>query len=59
MTHPRDVPLERWSDGWLSMEVSSLMNEPFYLVAHYDEKLDRKWPITREEKIAYIKDRRP
>ena len=55
---PQEVPLSEWSDGWLAMEVASLLDEPLYLVTHYDEKLDRKWPATRQEMIVYIEDRR-
>jgi hypothetical protein len=56
--HPSRVPLEDWSDGWLAMEVSRLLDDPFYLVAHYDEKIDRKWPVTRDERIEYIRSRK-
>lgn len=54
MVHPKEVPLYEWKDGWLKMTVAGYSKKPEYLVMTDQEKLNRGYPVTREEMIAYI-----
>jgi hypothetical protein len=51
--HPQNIPLSKWSDGWLTMSVCHY-TDVTYMVAHEHEKRERGWPVTREEKIALL-----
>lgn len=54
--HPQNVPLSRWSDGWLTLAISGHLDVG-YMLAHEQEKRDRVWPVSRAEKIAFLVDR--
>lgn len=51
--HPSEVPLNEWTDGWLTMSVASHLDVG-YLFAHDHEKEGKGWPATREQKIAFL-----
>lgn len=50
-----DTPLEQWTNGQLKFEVASQLNEPSYIMMLDYEKEDRKYPVTREEMISYLR----
>lgn len=50
-----EKPLEQWNLGQLKFEVASLLKEPSYLIMLDYEKEDRKYPISREEMIRYLR----
>lgn len=56
--HPQNVPLSKWADGWLKMEVGSILQNQgkcsWYLLMHEPEKVRRRLPVTRQEMIDYI-----
>jgi hypothetical protein len=51
--HPQNVPLSRWTDGWLTLSVCA-HTDATYMMARDDERLAKGWPVTREEKIALL-----
>ncbi len=56
MTDFLNKPYEEWSNGQLKMQVASALNDPYYIMMLDYEKEDRKYPISREEMIAYLKN---
>jgi hypothetical protein len=58
MTYPADTPIEEWSDGWLKLEVASILKDATYLIMYDSEKRTAGYPITREEMIACINNSR-
>lgn len=50
-----DTSLEQWTSGQLKMEVASQLDEPYYIMMLDYEKEDRKYPITREEMIKWLR----
>lgn len=58
MQHPNQTPIEDWPDGWLNLEVASILDVPIYLMMHTSERVKAKFPSTREEQIAFIKEHR-
>jgi hypothetical protein len=57
-THPQNVPLSKWTDGWLTMEVGGILQDQgkhgYYLMLYDHEKAAAGLPVTREEMIDYI-----
>lgn len=51
--HPQNVPLSKWTDGWLTLSVSSL-TDATYMLLREGERRAKGWPVTREEKIALL-----
>lgn len=58
MAHPKDTPLDKWSPGWLKMEVASLLDTPGYIMMHDHEKTAAGYPVTDFEMRAFIRARR-
>jgi hypothetical protein len=58
MPNPNTIPLEDWSDGWLTLETATLLDNPFYLLMYAQEKKLQELPCTRQEMIDFIKDKR-
>lgn len=52
-----DTPFEEWTNGQLKMETASQLNDPAYIMMLDYEKEDRKYPVTREEMIKFIRDK--
>lgn len=50
-----ETPLEQWTSAQLKFEVASQLNEPYYIMMLDYEKEDRKYPITREEMIKWLR----
>jgi len=55
MPHPKDVPLDKWTDGWLVLEVASLLDDPLYIMMHEHEREAKAYPVTRAEMIGFIR----
>jgi hypothetical protein len=55
LTHPKDVPLDEWRDGWLTMTVASYLDLPGYVMMYDIEKKRAGYPVSRQEKIDFIK----
>jgi hypothetical protein len=51
---PKDTPLEEWPDGWLVMEVASLLDEPGYIMMHEYERKALGWPDSLEARRKFI-----
>lgn len=51
--HPQNVPLDRWTDGWLKMSVAG-HTDVAYLVSHDHEKREKGWPVTKAEMIEFL-----
>jgi len=51
--HPQNVPLDKWTDGWLKMSVAGHIC-PTYIMAHDCEKAAKGWPITRAAMIDFL-----
>lgn len=58
MPHPKDTPLEKWTPGWLKMEVASLLDTPGYIKMHDHEMQAAGYPATDDERREFIKARR-
>lgn len=58
MPNPKDTPLDKWSPGWLKMEVASLLDTPGYIIMHDHEKRAAGHPVTQDEMRDFIRDRR-
>jgi len=52
--HPKDVPLSEWPDGWLVMEVASLLDDPGYIIAHDHERKARGLPSSKDERLSFV-----
>ena len=52
--HPQNVPLCEWTDGWLNLSVG-WHTDASYLISSDQEKRERGWPVTRQEKIALLR----
>jgi hypothetical protein len=52
--HPKDTPLEEWPDGWLVMEVASLMDEPGYIMMNELERKKVGWPDSPSARRDFI-----
>ena len=57
MAHPNTVPLEKWSPGWLKMEVASLLDTPGYILMHDHERTAAGYPTTPDEMRDFIRSR--
>lgn len=57
MPHPKDTPLDKWSIGWLKMEVASLLDTPGYIMMHDYEKRAAGYPVTQDEMREFIRAR--
>ena len=55
MPHPKDLPLEFWTPGWLKLEVASLADRPDYILMFDDEKREANLPVTTEEMRDFIR----
>lgn len=55
--HPllKDIPLNEWKDGWLTMEVASKLNDPYYLTMLTRERKELNYPCSRQEQINYLR----
>lgn len=51
--HPQNIPLSKWTDGWLTLSVAG-HTDVTYLTANDTERREKEWPVTREEKIAFL-----
>ena len=51
--HPQNIPLSKWTDGWLTLSVSA-HTDASYMLLREEERRERVWPVTREEKIALL-----
>lgn len=58
MKHPKDIPLSEWSEGWLKMEVASLLDVPGYILMSKDERKRADYPSTRVGRMEFIAARR-
>lgn len=56
--HPKDTPLDQWPEGWLKMEVASLLDTPGYVLMREDEKQRAGYPCTSQEMREFIASRR-
>lgn len=56
--HPGDTPLEQWTQGWLVLEVASLLDRPEYILLYDAERKAKGWPVTQDEMRAFIRERR-
>lgn len=56
--HPSEVPLGEWSDGWLALEIARLADKPEYLWMHPAEKSEAGLPVSHEEMLEFVKERR-
>lgn len=52
--HPQNVPVDKWPDGWLKMECASRLGEPLFIIMHDYEKLEKGYPVTRDEMTAHL-----
>jgi hypothetical protein len=52
-----ETPLEDWPDGWLKLEVASQLDKPEYIMLHSHEKKAKELPDTREEMIAFLRQK--
>lgn len=50
-----EIPLEQWNSGQLKFEVANKLNDPYYIMMLDYEKEDRKYPISKEEMIKYLR----
>lgn len=51
--HPQNIPLDRWTDGWLKLSVAG-HTVASYIALHDHEKRERGWPVTRADMIAFL-----
>lgn len=51
--HPQNIPLSKWTDGWLTLSVAAHIGAS-YVMATDSEKRARRWPASREDKIALL-----
>lgn len=51
--HPQNVPLSKWSSGWLKMSVAGHVGVDF-IVAHEHEKRAAGWPVTDAEMVDFL-----
>lgn len=56
--HPKDIPLSQWSDGWLKMEVASLLDTPGYILMSDVENEREGYPASRDQRADFIASRR-
>ena len=56
--HPKDVPLSQWYDGWLVMEVASLLDTPGYIMMSDTERSREGYPASRDQRADFIASRR-
>lgn len=54
--HPQNIPLTRWTDGWLKMSVASETDVGF-LLANDEEKDRMGWPVGRDAMISLLVER--
>ena len=54
MPKPNDTPVEEWSDGWLTLEIASILKDASYLIMYDNERRSAGYPVTREEMIAFV-----
>lgn len=52
---PKDIPLKDWTDGWLTMEVASKLDNPMYLTMLTRERKELNYPYTKQEQIDFLK----
>lgn len=52
-THPQNVPLSRWRDGWLVLSVCH-HTDPTYMIATTEERKEYGWPVGRQEMIDLL-----
>ena len=52
-THPQNVPLSQWRDGWLVLSVCS-HTDPTYMIATDQERTERGWPVGRQQMIDLL-----
>lgn len=58
MKHPKDVPLSEWTEGWLKMEVASLLDTPGYVLMSDSEREQEGYPASRDQRADFIAARR-
>jgi hypothetical protein len=58
MPHPTKTPLEKWPQGWLVMEVASLLDTPGYILMHEHERRKAGYPVTVDDMREFIRGRR-
>lgn len=51
--HPQNVPLSKWTDGWLTLSVSG-HTDVQYMLSTDAEKAAKGWPVSRQEKIDLL-----
>lgn len=51
--HPQNVPLSKWTDGWLTLSVSGHVGAR-YMLSHDHEKKANGWPVSKDEKVAFL-----
>jgi hypothetical protein len=56
--HPKDTPLDHWPDGWLVMEVASLLDTPGYILMADSERDREGYPASRDQRADFIAWRR-
>lgn len=56
--HPASTPLSEWSDGWLVMEVASLLDTPGYVMMSDTEREREGYPASRDQRADFIAARR-
>jgi hypothetical protein len=52
--HPSTTPIEEWSDGWLLLEVASILDNPFYITLSEQERAEMRLPASREQRQEYV-----
>jgi|GEM_PF-5578507 len=52
-THPQNVPLDQWTEGWLKLSAGGHTGE-LYILMTDQEKQARGWPVSREQMIDFL-----
>ena len=55
---PSNTPLDQWPDGWLVMEVASLLDTPGYILMSDSEREREGYPASRDQRADFISSRR-
>ena len=58
MKHPKDTPISEWPDGWLVMEVASLLDTPGYIMMSDTEREREGYPFSRDQRADFVASRR-
>lgn len=55
MPHAHQVPLSQWPEGWLKLEMASVLARPEYVIMTDGEKRGDKLPVTRAEMVTHLR----